>query len=118
MLNGAFDGAVVGTISSDFLSRLVRQRSAACRQLDQLTHDDGTVLLRIPLRDVDIDPQSVASKEVLAAKARGGGEYVKTSPFDGIERLFSLRRIGKLPIYVTVGCPPGSSSRIGFGVRS
>ena len=99
---GAFDGVVVGTISSEFLSRLFSSVQLPAESSIQLTHEDGTLLLRIPLRDVDID-RAVSSKEMLAAKARGGGEYVKTSAFDGVERLFSLRRIGTLPIYVKVG---------------
>ena len=99
---GAFDGAVIGTITADFLAHLFGSVQLPADSAIKLTHDDGTVLLRIPFR-IDDPKQSVASQEGLAAQSRGGGEYIKKSAFDGIERLYSLRQIGKLPLYVTVG---------------
>ena len=97
---GEFDGAVVGTISSDFLALLFGSVLLPPDSSITLIHSDGTVLLRMPLPDVD---RVIAPEQMRDVKARGGGEYIKSSSFDGIERLYSPRQIGTLPIYVTVG---------------
>ena len=98
-----FDGIVVGTIKLDFFSHLFEAVHLPSGSVVAMLHADGTILMHAPaIRD---DPNNTAKATALlgdATKAENG-TFVKTSGVDGVERLYAFKKIGALPMYITVG---------------
>jgi two-component sensor histidine kinase len=105
--DGSFAGVIaVGTRQGE----MTRHWDRAAQDADALValvREDGTVLARRPA--VDLDAQPVMPQAApLAALIRSGVERVVTrgtSPIDGVERIFAIRRLEGVPVYVAHGLP-------------
>ena len=69
-----------------------------------LVRTDGIVAARRPYREVYIGGDITASPLFSAGLFKsGGGVYETVSVADGIARIFAFRRVGTLPLIITVG---------------
>jgi diguanylate cyclase (GGDEF)-like protein len=100
---GAFNGIVVGTITLDFFSHLFDAVHLPPGSAIAMLHSDGTILMRAPVVTDGAAKISMGTLLPGAAKRAESGTFVKTSDIDGIERLYAFKRVGTLPIYMTVG---------------
>jgi two-component system NtrC family sensor kinase len=103
------DGAFVGVLEVSVLpSNFVRFFStlAYTQGLQYaLLRDDGAILARYP--DGQPGAPDVLGKDTAfrrtTARAPDGGLYTTTSPVDGIERRFGVRRFNNTPVYLSAG---------------
>ncbi len=70
-----------------------------------LLREDGVFLARYPVAPAGtpdrLDKNTGFARTV--ANSPSGGFYSSTSPVDGIDRRYAIRRLGKLPLYLTAG---------------
>jgi two-component sensor histidine kinase len=105
--DGRFAGVIaVGTRHEE----MTRHWSGAARDPDALValiREDGAILARQPPLDPELNP-ALPPAAPLAALIRSGQERVVvrgTSPIDGVDRIFAIRRLERVPVYVAHGLP-------------
>ena len=100
--DGSFAGAVVGTLRLAYFEELFGRLDTGARGSITLVSNDGYIVARHPsLGDVlqkDISGSETARRILLART----GQFTAHSAVDGVERLFSYRGIGDLPLLVNV----------------
>ncbi len=100
---GTFAGVVSATLRLTYFRRLFEQLQVGKKGTISLLRDDGRILVRYPFREEDVDRDMAALGSAFGRFLnQQSGQYVATSPFDGVERLFTFRRIGTLPLILTV----------------
>ena len=90
--------AVLPSAFENFYRPLARETVASFAMI----RADGAVLARYPIATtpgIMLDENS-GFRRTIAAQP-GGGKYTTVSGVDGIERRFSVRRLGDLPVYAT-----------------
>ncbi len=97
-----FGGVVVGTMRLSSFQNLFEQFGVGAHGSIDLTRTDGHIVAHYPYRSEDLD-RDVRDSEVFEnfSKARSG-RFVATSALDGVERLFTFRRVGDLPLILSV----------------
>lgn len=100
--NGSFDGVVVGTMQLSFFERLFSAIHLPANSTVALMKPDGTLLTRVPFRSEYVG-RKVLSEKLAKVLIQGNGIYEKVAGSDGVRRLFAFRKVGELPLYVTVG---------------
>ncbi|MDF3063018.1 MAG: putative sensory box/GGDEF family protein [Microvirga sp.] len=97
---------VVAYLSLDYLQRFLAQLEMGPDGSVTLIRTDGIVVARRPYRESyigsDVSPSPLFSAGLWKAP---NGTYETVSVADGIPRIFSFRRIGPLPLIITVGVP-------------
>ena len=103
--DGSFAGVVVGTLRLAYFEELFGRLDNGARGSISLVSNDGYIVARRPfLGDAlgtDISGFETARHILLARN----GQFTAHSAVDGVERLFSYRGIGKLPLVVNVAVP-------------
>ena len=95
---------VVAYLSLDYLQRFLAQLEMGRDGSVTLVRTDGIVAARRPYREVYIGGDITASPLFSAGLFNsGGGVYETVSVADGIARIFAFRRVGTLPLIITVG---------------
>ena len=98
---GRFVGVLVLSVSPRALIRVYEGLNFGANGLVGIRRIDNTPLLRWPELGTE---QSRPLPEIPASvSAAGAGTEVRTGALDGIERIFSYRRIPNLPLYAVVG---------------
>ena len=101
--DGSFEGIVVGALNTAFFDRLFAKLDVGSGGVVSLIHTDGHLIARLP-----------SSKGLLGFDLRGSGtfnriiadktgDYVAKGAVDGVARLYSFRRVGDLPLVISVG---------------
>src|ERR1700760_3337985 len=103
--NGAFAGVLeISVLPSNFFQFYKTLAYTDGFQFGML-RSDGLFLARFPAAPAAgakaLDPNSGFRRTI--AQTPEGGLYVATSPIDGIERRFAVRRFGETPVYLTAG---------------
>ena len=94
---------VVATLRLSYFQRLFAKLDIGNKGTITLLRSDGPILYRYPFREEDIGIDlSVRSKNYAQLAHEKSGQYVAISALDGVERLFSYRHLGKLPLILTV----------------
>ena len=100
--DGSFAGIVVGTLRLAYFEDLFTRLDVGASGSITLVSKDGYIVTRHPsLRDAlgkDISGSEMARRILLAQT----GQFIGHSAVDGVERLFSYRGIGDLPLVVNV----------------
>ncbi len=100
--DGSFAGAVVGTLRLAYFEELFGRFDVGARGSITLVSNNGYIVARHPsLGDTlgkDISGSETARRVLLART----GQFTGHSAVDGVERLFSYRGIGDLPLVVNV----------------
>ena len=100
--DGSFAGLAVGTVQLAFFERLFASIHLPSGSTITLLKCDGTILTRAPFCG-ELVGLNAANDILLGAPAHHADTYQWVSASDGVGRLFAVRRIGALPLYVSVG---------------
>ncbi len=100
--DGSFVGVVVGTLRLAYFEDLFGRLDVGARGSITLMSKDGYIVARHPSLGDILEKNisgSEASRRILLART---GQFTAHSAVDGVERLFSYRGIGDLPLVVNV----------------
>jgi two-component system NtrC family sensor kinase len=113
---GALPGSA-GTIISSFSPQAFATFYEEIREAEEdsvaLLRRDGELLVRVPEPQRDLAREPVA--DWLASDLTGPnssfGFSIRTSPVDGVERLYAARQVGDYPLFVVYGLEAGAIRR-------
>ena len=99
---GRFAGIAEGTVRLTFFQHLFEHLDIGAFGTIGLVRTDGHVVVRYPYRQIDVDRDTSANSVFQHFLAEPSGQFVAQSSIDGIERLYSFRRLGSLPLILSV----------------
>ncbi len=102
-VDGRFNGIVVGTLQLDFFSSLFNAVRLVPGSSITLIKADGTIMTRVPYASEYVGRMARGATLEAIATGAAAGSFRRLSVTDGVDRLFSFRRIGTLPLFVNVG---------------
>lgn len=100
--DGSFGGAATAVVSLTYLDELYGALNLGSDGKITLFRTDGTVLFRKPFVPEDIDRNFRASDGFNRVRGASAGSFEGASPVDGVKRLISFHRVGKLPLIQVV----------------
>jgi diguanylate cyclase (GGDEF)-like protein/PAS domain S-box-containing protein len=98
---GKFSGVLVLSVSPEALTRVYEGLELGQNGLVGIRRLDNTLLLRWPAISASVSRLPEVPSN--ATGTAGAGSKIRPSVLDGIERIFSYRRIPGFPLYATVG---------------
>ncbi len=101
-VDGQFAGVVVGTMRLAYFQSLFERLNLGTGGAVLLLRTDGQVIARRPLRDADIGRDLSATDGFRQYSAASSGHFIGTSRLDGIQRAYTFRHIGNLPLVLSV----------------
>jgi two-component system NtrC family sensor kinase len=103
--DGSFDGAVIVSAKLEYFTKFFSTVSENEKYSALLVRNDGSVLVRYPpLADaLTFGAERPVMRAIAAAPERG--VFRGRGGTDGVERIFSYRRIDGYPLYVAFGVP-------------
>ncbi len=99
--NGKFSGVLVLSVSPEVLTRVYEGLELGSNGLVGIRRLDNTLLLRWPAISASVSRLPEVPSN--ATGTAGAGSKIRPSVLDGIERIFSYRRIPDFPLYAAVG---------------
>ncbi|WP_458095570.1 diguanylate cyclase [Roseomonas sp. WA12] len=99
---GGFAGVVVGTLRLAYFQDRFGTLDVGRDGAVSLFRRDGRLLVRHPFRPVEIDRDLSGADTVQRYMAEDSGSFVGHGGLDGVARLYTFRRIGNLPLVVSV----------------
>ena len=101
--DGEFAGVVVATLRLNYFRRLFAKLDIGKHGTITLLRSDGRIIYRTPFRREDVDFDLAAkSMNYPRFAASESGQYVAMASLDNVERLFTFRHLGNLPLILTV----------------
>ena len=100
--DGAFEGVVEGALRLDYFRRLFEHLDIGAKGSITLCGTDGRMVFRHPFRDIDVGRVVSGNPIFDRMVAAPSGQFVAEAPIDGVERLYTFRRVGDLPLMLTV----------------
>ena len=101
--DGTFDGVAFASLRlaffQDLFSRLDLGRGGAV----SLLRTDGVLIAREPLQEEDLGRDLSRIELFRRMSAAPGGQFVSKAQMDGVERLYTFRRVGNLPLVTSLG---------------
>ncbi len=101
--DGSFGGASIGSLRLDYFQDMFAKLDLGAKGSVSLMRTDGRLIMRRPFDEADIGRDLSTSGNFQNFAGRADGTFVKTSAFDGVERLYTFRHIGSLPLILVVG---------------
>ncbi len=99
---GEFAGVVEGALRLTYFRRLFEGLDVGPRGTITLIATDGRLVVRQPFREEDVG-RDVTHSEAFAHFIKApSGQFVGRAAIDKVERLFTFRRIGDLPLILSV----------------
>lgn len=100
---GEFAGVAQASLRLTFFRRLFEKLQIGQQGSITLLRTDGRILIRFPFREQDVDHDlSIQGTSFARISSSRSGQYVAVSPMDDVERLYTYRRIGDLPLILAV----------------
>ncbi|WP_159999082.1 sensor domain-containing diguanylate cyclase [Roseomonas sp. 18066] len=100
--DGGFDGVVMGALRLAYFHDLFTRLDLGLNGAVSFFGTDGRLIVRHPWRESDFDRDLSRAPTVQYMVSRPAGSFVGTATTDGIHRLFFFRRVGDLPLVVSV----------------
>ena len=100
--DGSFGGVVLSTMRLSSFQNLFEQLDVGKRGSITLYRTDGHVVARYPYHGEDFDRDLRHDPIFQQFSAARSGRFVAASPFDGVERLYTFRHVGDLPLVLSV----------------
>ena len=100
--DGSFRGVVVGSMRLAYFQTLFDRLDLGQHGSVTLAREDGQLIVRQPPAPTLMDAQAAQTEPFLRLAAAPAGHFVMVSEADGVERYYTYRRIGGLPLMVTV----------------
>jgi diguanylate cyclase (GGDEF)-like protein len=101
--DGSFAGIVVGTMELDYFQDMFGRVTMSPGSVLALTHANGTMLMRNPVRRGDIGRDMSQSELFTQAAGSASGQFESVASTDGIRRLYTYQRIGNYPLLIVAG---------------
>jgi diguanylate cyclase (GGDEF)-like protein/PAS domain S-box-containing protein len=98
---GRFAGVLVLSVSPEALIRVYEGLDLGRNGLVGIRRRDNTLLFRWP--ELDSVPNRLLPEIPSNASAAGAGNEIRRGSVDGVERIFSFRRVPDFPLYAVVG---------------
>ncbi|POR41884.1 hypothetical protein CRT23_16145 [Methylobacterium sp. V23] len=100
--DGSFAGVVIGTIEIAYFTEIFRRLNTEAKAAINLFHDDGVLLVRTPADSLlpGRDMSSVASVQRFIRE--DSGQLIASSSMDGVDRLYTFKRVGRWPLRINV----------------
>lgn len=99
---GQFAGIVMGALRIAYFQELFGSLDLGPGGAVTLFRLDGRLIARHPFNDADIDRDLSGSANFQRFATEGSGSFVGRAAIDGVERLYSFRRVGDLPLMLAV----------------
>jgi diguanylate cyclase (GGDEF)-like protein len=103
--DGSFAGVVVGAVRLSYFHDLFKKVSPSPRSALTLFQTDGTVVMRLPLREGDIGKRLTSAYVLQSFQVARKGIYQNVALLDGIDRLYAYSQVAELPLLMVVGVP-------------
>ncbi|MBP0443242.1 sensor domain-containing diguanylate cyclase [Roseomonas sp. SSH11] len=102
--DGQFQGVVMAALRIAYFADLFDRLDLGAKGSVALLRTDGPLIARAPFNPADIG-RDLSRGEVFRQILGGGpaGTFVATSTLDGVERFYTYRRIGSLPLVLSLG---------------
>jgi signal transduction histidine kinase/ActR/RegA family two-component response regulator len=100
--DGSFGGIMVVSLDPSSLSRFYESISIG-NGVIMLTTTTGVVLTRVPARPALLGGDVPAETRIRMLQGTAGGSHRAVSSIDGVDRIYSSRRIERYPLVVAVG---------------
>ncbi len=100
--DGSFGGVVTAGLRLSFFSGIFARLGLGRDGAINLYLDDGTRLMRHPVREGDLGASIVGLPNFEHYKAARSGRFIARSKSDGIERSYTFTRVGGLPLILNV----------------
>ncbi len=101
--DGEFGGVVTGVLDVAYFNRLLEKLNTGLSGNISVYTTQGRMIARLPYNQADFGRDMTASEHFSQVVATQSGSYVAKSSVDGVERLFTFRHVGTLPLVITVG---------------
>lgn len=101
--DGSFNGVVVGTLRLNFFRRLFEGVELGHEGTLTLVRSDGIVIMRRPFETSVIGRDISASPVFSLWQGADKGTGIGAGTIDGVERLYSFRKVGNYPLTLIVG---------------
>jgi diguanylate cyclase len=100
--DGSLAGVVVGAIRLSYFNELFGSIDLGLNSGVNLFRQDGVVISRFPYGDADVGKSLAGSPNMVRFQKEGTGSFVGIAAFDGVERMYSFRPVGKYPLIINV----------------
>ena len=97
-----FGGVAIGTLRLNYFRTLFEKLQLGEKGTITLLRTDGRILMRYPFNPADVDRDVSNGPTFPRLLAAAAGHYVARAGIDGVDRLYSFRRVGNLPLILTV----------------
>jgi diguanylate cyclase (GGDEF)-like protein len=100
--DGRFDGVIVGTLRLAYFQNLFSKFSLGPKSSVTLLRDDGVIITRRPVHDSEIGQNIDRSVHFNNYFSGPSGDFVAHAVVDHVDRLYTFRHVGSLPLIVSV----------------
>ncbi|HEY8905417.1 MAG TPA: EAL domain-containing protein, partial [Rhodoferax sp.] len=101
---GNFAGLVQAAVRADYFQDFYTLLNLGPSRTVTLMDDQLRLIARYPMAPDKLgQPFGSASLRTLVAQGKSHGSYTAISGVDGVERMYAMRQVGDLPLYVVVG---------------
>ncbi len=100
--DGEFGGVVVGTVRLALFSSMFERLDLGPNGTVSLFREDGRVILRSPFVESDIDRDLGGAPTFQDCVRIGAGNFVAKAAVDQVRRLYTCRRLRRLPLVLSV----------------
>jgi len=101
--DGSFGGVAVATLKLSHFARILAKIDLGRDASINLIRRDGTRIVRFPYDVRDVGADLSGDPNVQRALAERDGSFVGRTVRDGIQRLFTYRQVGDLPLILAIG---------------
>jgi PAS domain S-box-containing protein len=102
---GRFAGVVVGLMNAQHLAAMFEQARLSEDMLIALLHRGGKIIARVPLFEQSFGTEIHHGEPYAQMTQQPSGSFVTCSQIDSVTRLYSVHRLGQLPLEVIAGVP-------------
>jgi diguanylate cyclase (GGDEF)-like protein/PAS domain S-box-containing protein len=110
--DGSFNGAVVTTVYPPYFSDFWTSVAPQPLMMTALDRGDRMIMMRIPAVDPDAALLSANSVFAQHVQGRDRGSFRDTAVLDGVERVYSFRRLGQYDAYIVHGVGVETALRV------
>ena len=100
--DGSFAGVVVGALRLSFFNEMFGSLDLGPNSGVNLFRSDGVIISRFPYGDADVGKTIAGTHNFLRFQREGSGSFVGRAALDGVERLYTYRKVGNYPLIINV----------------